>query len=162
MILAVATGDALVQSTWMQAWMQTLLILSRAPPKQLIKRLSATPVLGAQDDPNRSATPLDSQAALQANKATFFFQLVSPRYLQHTMIHNVFCAEFSEHAADQVWTGTRARESQRLLPAEGGLAQSPFKNTARQEKSSPVTRQCHLPALRQVHHAPGGLPAVRQ
>ena len=45
--------------------------------KQLIKKLSATPTLSAQHDPHRSTTPLDSQAALQANKATFFFQLVS-------------------------------------------------------------------------------------
>lgn len=43
--------------------------------KKLIKRLSATPILGAQDDPHRSGTPLDSQSALQANKASFFFQL---------------------------------------------------------------------------------------
>ncbi|KAF3011496.1 phosphate system positive regulatory protein pho81 [Neopestalotiopsis sp. 37M] len=40
--------------------------------KKLIKRLSATPVLSAQNDPNQ---PIDSQAALQANKAKFFFQL---------------------------------------------------------------------------------------
>lgn len=43
--------------------------------KKLIKKLSATPTLHAQGDPHRSGTPLDSQAALQANRATFFFQL---------------------------------------------------------------------------------------
>ncbi|EFW98798.1 cyclin dependent kinase inhibitor [Grosmannia clavigera kw1407] len=43
--------------------------------KKLIKRLSATPTLSAQTIPHRSATPIDSQAALQANRATFFFQL---------------------------------------------------------------------------------------
>ncbi|OAA67238.1 cyclin dependent kinase inhibitor [Niveomyces insectorum RCEF 264] len=43
--------------------------------KKLIKRLAATPTLSAQGDPRRSATPVDSQAALQANRATFFFQL---------------------------------------------------------------------------------------
>ncbi|KAF7552974.1 hypothetical protein G7046_g7242 [Stylonectria norvegica] len=43
--------------------------------KKLIKKLSATPTLSAQNDALRSATPIDSQAALQANKATFFFQL---------------------------------------------------------------------------------------
>ncbi|KAL2888869.1 Ankyrin repeat protein nuc-2 [Ceratocystis lukuohia] len=43
--------------------------------KKLIKRLSATPTLGAINDAHRPSTPLDSQAALQANKATFFFQL---------------------------------------------------------------------------------------
>ncbi|KYK61738.1 Ankyrin repeat protein nuc-2 [Drechmeria coniospora] len=42
----------------------------------LIKRLSATPTLAAQNDvQQRSITPADSQAALQASKATFFFQL---------------------------------------------------------------------------------------
>ncbi|WZH39357.1 Ankyrin repeat nuc-2 [Fusarium acuminatum] len=45
--------------------------------KKLIKKLSATPTLTSQNDVLRSATPVDSQAALQANKATFFFQLVS-------------------------------------------------------------------------------------
>ncbi|KAG6002903.1 anaphase-promoting complex subunit Apc3 [Claviceps maximensis] len=43
--------------------------------KKLIKKLSATPILVAQNDIYRSNGPVDSQAALQANKATFFFQL---------------------------------------------------------------------------------------
>jgi hypothetical protein len=43
---------------------------------QLIKKLSATPTLLAQNDVIRPASSADSQAALQANKATFFFQLV--------------------------------------------------------------------------------------
>ncbi|KAK4130859.1 hypothetical protein BT67DRAFT_445179 [Trichocladium antarcticum] len=46
--------------------------------QQLIKKLSATPVIPSQNDAAlRAAGPLDPQAALQANKATFFFQLVS-------------------------------------------------------------------------------------
>ena len=45
-------------------------------PKQLIKKLSATPVLPSQNDLRHPVGPADSQAALQANKATFFFQLV--------------------------------------------------------------------------------------
>ena len=46
--------------------------------KQLIKKLSATPVIPSQNDVAQRAVaaPLDSQAALRANKATFFFQLV--------------------------------------------------------------------------------------
>ncbi|KAK4162270.1 hypothetical protein QBC43DRAFT_80789 [Cladorrhinum sp. PSN259] len=46
--------------------------------KKLIKKLSATPVIPAQNDAAHHGAlgqPLDSQAALQANKATFFFQL---------------------------------------------------------------------------------------
>ncbi|KAK3314966.1 SPX domain-containing protein [Apodospora peruviana] len=44
--------------------------------KKLIKKLSATPILPAQGDPRHNlGESLDSQAALQANKATFFFQL---------------------------------------------------------------------------------------
>jgi len=44
--------------------------------KKLIKKLSATPLLAAQNGLDRAAAaPADSQAALQANKATFFFQL---------------------------------------------------------------------------------------
>jgi CDK inhibitor PHO81 len=45
--------------------------------KKLIKKLSATPTLLAQNDVHRPSGIVDSQAALQANKATFFFQLVS-------------------------------------------------------------------------------------
>ncbi|RYP20395.1 hypothetical protein DL767_009468 [Monosporascus sp. MG133] len=43
----------------------------------LIKKLAATPVLSAQIDPYRPSEllTLDTQAALQANKAKFFFQL---------------------------------------------------------------------------------------
>ncbi|KUI58738.1 Ankyrin repeat protein nuc-2 [Cytospora mali] len=47
--------------------------------KKLIKKLSATPILQAQSDPLHPAVPIDSQAALQANKATFFFQLLKIR-----------------------------------------------------------------------------------
>lgn len=54
-----------------------LVPLTRCHVIQLIKKLSATPTLAAQVDVYRSVTPVDSQAALQANKATFFFQLVS-------------------------------------------------------------------------------------
>ncbi|KAH8163918.1 hypothetical protein CIB48_g4320 [Xylaria polymorpha] len=43
--------------------------------KKLIKRLSATPTLSAQNDPHLPPAPVDPQAALQANKAKFFFQL---------------------------------------------------------------------------------------
>lgn len=43
---------------------------------QLIKKLSATPILSAQTGHGEH---IDSQAALQANKATFFFQLVRPQ-----------------------------------------------------------------------------------
>ncbi|CZT44080.1 probable Nuc-2 protein [Rhynchosporium secalis] len=43
--------------------------------KKLIKKLSATPTLLALNDVQRQVGIIDSQAALQANKATFFFQL---------------------------------------------------------------------------------------
>ncbi|KAI1343968.1 SPX domain-containing protein [Xylariaceae sp. FL0016] len=43
--------------------------------KKLIKKLSATPVLSAQNDPQNPPAPPDAQASLQANKAKFFFQL---------------------------------------------------------------------------------------
>ncbi|KAI1447423.1 SPX domain-containing protein [Annulohypoxylon stygium] len=43
--------------------------------KKLIKKLSATPTLSAQNDPRFTPTPVDTQVALQANKAKFFFQL---------------------------------------------------------------------------------------
>lgn len=53
-----------------------LLTIENTKPLQLIKKLSATPLLQAQGDPLQTAAPVDQQAALQANKATFFFQLV--------------------------------------------------------------------------------------
>jgi hypothetical protein len=43
---------------------------------QLIKRLSATPVLPAQGEASHGAEAQDPQASLQANKATFFFRMV--------------------------------------------------------------------------------------
>ncbi|KAI8624021.1 hypothetical protein F5Y19DRAFT_340089 [Xylariaceae sp. FL1651] len=43
--------------------------------KKLIKRLSATPILSAQTDPHLPLAPVDTQVALQANRAKFFFQL---------------------------------------------------------------------------------------
>ncbi|KAI1388852.1 SPX domain-containing protein [Hypoxylon trugodes] len=43
--------------------------------KKLIKKLSATPTLSAQNDLHFTPTPVDTQVALQANKAKFFFQL---------------------------------------------------------------------------------------
>ena len=43
---------------------------------KLIKKLSATPTLSAQNEANFTAGTLDPQASLQANKAKFFFQLV--------------------------------------------------------------------------------------
>ncbi|KAK2625645.1 hypothetical protein QTJ16_004957 [Diplocarpon rosae] len=43
--------------------------------KKLIKKLSATPIILALSDVHRPNGVVDSQSALQANKATFFFQL---------------------------------------------------------------------------------------
>ncbi|KAI9819419.1 MAG: phosphate system positive regulatory protein pho81 [Thelocarpon impressellum] len=43
--------------------------------KKLIKKLSATPVLQAQNAPPLGPGLADAQASLQANKATFFFRL---------------------------------------------------------------------------------------
>lgn len=43
---------------------------------QLIKKLSATPILHAQNELNGVEGRNDPQTALQANKATFFFRLV--------------------------------------------------------------------------------------
>jgi CDK inhibitor PHO81 len=42
---------------------------------QLIKRLSTTPVIEAQRPATEDELLQDSQASLQANKATFFFRL---------------------------------------------------------------------------------------
>lgn len=58
------------------------------PPKQLIKHLSKTPILAAQQPQSNGITLQDSQASLQSNKAAFFFRLerelekVNELYLQ--------------------------------------------------------------------------------
>ena len=49
----------------------------RADRLQLIKQLSATPTLPAQNASSGSGELPDPQVSLQANKATFFFRLVS-------------------------------------------------------------------------------------
>ena len=51
----------------------------RADRLQLIKQLSATPTLLAQNASSGSVELPDPQVSLQANKATFFFRLVSGR-----------------------------------------------------------------------------------
>jgi len=78
--------------------------------EQLIKQLSATPILLPQNAVNNPPETLDPQAMLQANKATFFFRLVWK---------NLFDIE-SESAYSHPFSGTRARKSQCILPAEGG------------------------------------------
>ena len=55
----------------------TLLLGPQADNLQLIKKLSATPIIHAQEHLSHHGGDLaDSQASLQANKATFFFRLV--------------------------------------------------------------------------------------
>lgn len=58
---------------------------------QLIKKLSATPQLQAQNDLHHPAGPIDQQAALQANKATFFFQLVRRQSGRDAVAESVCC-----------------------------------------------------------------------
>jgi hypothetical protein len=43
---------------------------------QLIKQLSATPVLHPQSHDGLAGEPVDRELALKQNKATFFFRLV--------------------------------------------------------------------------------------
>jgi len=58
------------------------------PPQKLIKHLSKTPILAAQQPQSNGITLQDSQASLQSNKAAFFFRLerelekVNELYLQ--------------------------------------------------------------------------------
>jgi hypothetical protein len=58
------------------------------PSKKLIKHLSKTPILAAQQPQSNGLTLQDSQASLQSNKAAFFFRLerelekVNELYLQ--------------------------------------------------------------------------------
>jgi hypothetical protein len=67
--------------------MRSSLVSSLTSPK-LIKHLSKTPILAAQQPFTNGATLPDSQASLQSNKAAFFFRLerelekVNELYLQ--------------------------------------------------------------------------------
>jgi CDK inhibitor PHO81 len=62
--------------------------ISANAPKKLIKHLSKTPILAAQQPQSNGLTLQDSQASLQSNKAAFFFRLerelekVNELYLQ--------------------------------------------------------------------------------
>jgi CDK inhibitor PHO81 len=56
--------------------------------RQLIKKLSATPIIHAQEISRHGDEQLDSQASLQANKATFFFRLVRTNNLYSLIDHD--------------------------------------------------------------------------
>jgi hypothetical protein len=71
--------------------------------KKLIKKLSATPVLSALQKNGNGGALQDSQASLQANKATFFFRLerelekVNIFYLQKEAEVGIQKCEFGSH-----------------------------------------------------------------
>lgn len=77
---------------------------------QLIKRLSATPVLHAQNELDGVGVHNDPQTALQANKATFFFRLVEYTLLRTPPAYGMLI----------VISGTGAGEGQCVLSPEGG------------------------------------------
>ena len=78
--------------------------------EQLIKQLSATPVLLPQNATNSAPENLDPQTSLQANKATFFFRLVGALALMG----------YVREECLRPLLGKRTRESQCILPPEGG------------------------------------------
>ncbi len=85
---------------------QQLVPCALIPCGQLIKKLSATPTLLALNDVHRPSGIVDSQAALQANKATFFFQLVRqdvPR-----------CRQESEDRSSVMLTSEQERELEKV------------------------------------------------
>jgi hypothetical protein len=72
---------------------------------QLIKQLSATPTIAAQNAQAEAQGSLDPKIALRANKEVFFFRLVC------------VVVDRLAHLAHET-LGARNRESQRILPAE--------------------------------------------
>jgi hypothetical protein len=72
---------------------------------QLIKQLSATPTIAAQNAQAEAQGSLDPKIALRANKEVFFFRLVC------------VAVEWLAHLAYET-LGARNRESQRFLPAK--------------------------------------------
>ncbi|KAI1269480.1 hypothetical protein F5Y18DRAFT_99687 [Xylariaceae sp. FL1019] len=93
--------------------------------KKLIKRLSATPTLSAQTDPHLLTTPADTQTALQANKAKFFFQL--ERELEKV---NAFYLQ--KEAELKVRLGTLI-DKKRVLKSRQGLSRRSAKFTTLEE-----------------------------
>ncbi len=59
-----------------QGELHPLFLFGLLTSNQLIKQLSATPILQPQNAITTPSEALDPQALLQANKATFFFRLV--------------------------------------------------------------------------------------
>ncbi|KAK7920369.1 hypothetical protein PG985_008391 [Apiospora marii] len=93
--------------------------------KKLIKKLSATPKLAAQNDPLRPATPIDSQSALQANRAKFFFQL--ERELEKV---NVFYLQKEAELKIRLKT---LLDKKRVLQSRQGVSRSSTKFATLQE-----------------------------
>ncbi|KAK7948949.1 ankyrin repeat protein nuc-2 [Apiospora aurea] len=93
--------------------------------KKLIKKLSATPKLAAQNDPLRPTTPIDSQSALQANRAKFFFQL--ERELEKV---NVFYLQKEAELKIRLKT---LLDKKRVLQSRQGVSRSSTKFATLQE-----------------------------
>ncbi|KAK8078181.1 ankyrin repeat protein nuc-2 [Apiospora saccharicola] len=93
--------------------------------KKLIKKLSATPKLAAQNDPLRPNTPIDSQSALQANRAKFFFQL--ERELEKV---NVFYLQKEAELKIRLKT---LLDKKRVLQSRQGVSRSSTKFATLQE-----------------------------
>ncbi|KAF2809681.1 ankyrin repeat protein [Mytilinidion resinicola] len=98
--------------------------------KKLIKKLSATPVLPAQNDSNRLGDGLDPQAALQANKATFFFRVerelekVNIFYLQKEAELRLRLATLLDKKRNmQAHPSTVSKVSSKYIALEEGLKQ---------------------------------------
>ncbi|CAG8978194.1 hypothetical protein HYALB_00011429 [Hymenoscyphus albidus] len=98
--------------------------------KKLIKKLSATPIILSQSDVHRQSHVPDSQTALQANKATFFFQLerelekVNAFYLQKEAELKIRLKTLlDKKKVLQSRTATASRRSAKFTTLEEGFQQ---------------------------------------
>ncbi len=80
---------------------------------QLIKQLSATPTIAAQNAQAEVQGSLDPKIALRANKEVFFFRLVGARHASHEVLVLIET------------TGARDREGQRFIPPERSRSMRP-------------------------------------
>lgn len=98
--------------------------------KKLIKKLSATPVLPAQNVSTQGGETVDPQTSLQANKATFFFRLerelekVNTFYLQkEAELRLRLTTLLDKKRAMQTQRATVSKVSSKYIALEEGLKQ---------------------------------------
>ena len=134
--------------------------------RQLIKQLSATPTILPQNASNTTTDFPDPQAALQANKATFFFRLVRSFYsFQQNHKAEIYNRNESSRKSMLSTSTKRPRCGHyRIyqLTCSHTAAQTPSQNTTRQEESDAGEKHASLQNISKLRHPARRIPTIRQ